>query len=243
MDVPRRARRRRTSSPPGLEDEAARTRGSPTISSTRSSEIHAADVTTPGLAASRGPGATTSARSGASRSSGSINKTRELPRSRRSARGSRPTCPTPLPETVVHGDFRLGNTMVAPRRAGAHPRRARLGDGRDRRPARGRRLPARDLQRARRPAEPARHVAGHRARRASRRRRSSPSATSRAAAATSSRSPGSRALALWKAAVFCEAIYGRYLRGELGAEDERAARFEQGVPYLAEAAAEAISAV
>ena len=48
-------------------------------------------------------------------------------------------------------------------------------------------------------------------------------------------------LALWKAAVFCEAIYGRYLRGELGAEDERAARFEQGVPYLAEAAAEAIA--
>jgi aminoglycoside phosphotransferase (APT) family kinase protein len=49
------------------------------------------------------------------------------------------------------------------------------------------------------------------------------------------------ALALWKAAVFCEAIYGRFLRGELGAEDERAARFEQGVPYLADAAAEAIS--
>jgi aminoglycoside phosphotransferase (APT) family kinase protein len=44
-------------------------------------------------------------------------------------------------------------------------------------------------------------------------------------------------LALWKAAVFCEAIYGRYLRGELGAEDARAARFEEGVPYLAEAAA------
>jgi len=46
-------------------------------------------------------------------------------------------------------------------------------------------------------------------------------------------------LALWKAAVFCEAIYGRYVRGELGAEDERAARFEQGVPYLADAAAAA----
>jgi len=45
------------------------------------------------------------------------------------------------------------------------------------------------------------------------------------------------ALALWKAAVFCEAIYGRYVRGELGAEDERAARFEEGVPYLADAAA------
>jgi aminoglycoside phosphotransferase (APT) family kinase protein len=44
------------------------------------------------------------------------------------------------------------------------------------------------------------------------------------------------ALALWKAAVFCEAIYGRYIRGELGAEDTRAAFFERGVPFLAEAA-------
>ncbi len=51
--------------------------------------------------------------------------------------------------------------------------------------------------------------------------------------------PWFEALALWKAAVFCEAIYGRFVRGELGAEDERAARFEQGVPLLAEAAAEA----
>jgi aminoglycoside phosphotransferase (APT) family kinase protein len=49
------------------------------------------------------------------------------------------------------------------------------------------------------------------------------------------------ALALWKAAVFCEAIYGRYVRGELGKEDTRAARFELGVPYLAETAAEAIA--
>ncbi len=48
------------------------------------------------------------------------------------------------------------------------------------------------------------------------------------------------ALALWKAAVFCEAIYGRFLRGELGPEDERAARFEHGVPQLAEAAAVAL---
>ena len=45
-------------------------------------------------------------------------------------------------------------------------------------------------------------------------------------------------LALWKAAVFCEAIYGRYQRGELGAEDERGAR--SSVPYLAEAAWKAI---
>ena len=50
------------------------------------------------------------------------------------------------------------------------------------------------------------------------------------------------ALALWKAAVFCEAIYGRYVRGELGAEDSRAAIFEHGVPALAAAALEALEA-
>jgi aminoglycoside phosphotransferase (APT) family kinase protein len=50
------------------------------------------------------------------------------------------------------------------------------------------------------------------------------------------------ALALWKAAVFCEAIYGRYVRGELTADDERAARFETGVPLLAETAASVIPA-
>jgi aminoglycoside phosphotransferase (APT) family kinase protein len=49
------------------------------------------------------------------------------------------------------------------------------------------------------------------------------------------------ALALWKAAVFCEAIYGRFVRGELAAEDTRAARFEEGVPRLARAARDALS--
>jgi aminoglycoside phosphotransferase (APT) family kinase protein len=48
--------------------------------------------------------------------------------------------------------------------------------------------------------------------------------------------PWFQALALWKAAVFCEAIYGRFIRGELAAEDTNAARFEQGVPLLAETA-------
>ena len=36
-------------------------------------------------------------------------------------------------------------------------------------------------------------------------------------------------------------FYGRFARGELGAEDERAARFEQGVPQLAEAATAALA--
>jgi aminoglycoside phosphotransferase (APT) family kinase protein len=44
-----------------------------------------------------------------------------------------------------------------------------------------------------------------------------------------------RALALWKAAVFCEAIYGRYLRGER--TDEVAKSFGPGVPHLVRAAA------
>ena len=48
------------------------------------------------------------------------------------------------------------------------------------------------------------------------------------------------ALALWKAAVFCEAIYGRYVRGELG-EAPQAARFEEAVPRLVDAAADALS--
>jgi aminoglycoside phosphotransferase (APT) family kinase protein len=44
-----------------------------------------------------------------------------------------------------------------------------------------------------------------------------------------------RAFALWKAAVFCEAIYKRYLRGERG--DEWSASLCDGVPRLLEVAA------
>ena len=48
------------------------------------------------------------------------------------------------------------------------------------------------------------------------------------------------ALALWKAAVFCEAIYGRYLRGELAAGDDAALIFREGVPLMAEGALQAL---
>jgi aminoglycoside phosphotransferase (APT) family kinase protein len=50
-----------------------------------------------------------------------------------------------------------------------------------------------------------------------------------------SRLPWYQALALWKSAVFCEAIYGRYLRGEH--EDPWAACLDVGVPRLIEVAA------
>ena len=41
-----------------------------------------------------------------------------------------------------------------------------------------------------------------------------------------------RALALWKGAIFCEAIYGRHLRGEMP-HDRFAASLATGVPELA----------
>ncbi len=44
------------------------------------------------------------------------------------------------------------------------------------------------------------------------------------------------ALALWKAAVFCEAIYGRWLRGEKAGEDPFASSLGEGVPQLLRAA-------
>jgi aminoglycoside phosphotransferase (APT) family kinase protein len=50
-----------------------------------------------------------------------------------------------------------------------------------------------------------------------------------------SRLPWYQALALWKSAVFCEAIYGRALRGEH--TDPWAASLEEGVPRLVEVAA------
>jgi aminoglycoside phosphotransferase (APT) family kinase protein len=48
--------------------------------------------------------------------------------------------------------------------------------------------------------------------------------------------PWYEALALWKAAVFCEAIYGRYLRGER--DDPWAAALSNGVPRLLQVAGE-----
>ena len=189
-------------------------------------------MTTPALAAFTRPGSYNERQVRRFTQLWEINKTREIPTVERVGELLARNLPEPLPPTVVHGDFRLGNTMVA-RRPVAHRRRARLGDGRDRRSSRRPRLPARDLQRAGRPAEPARHVSGDRACRLSARAELAERYAARSGRDVESLS-WFQALALWKAAVFCEAIYGRYVRGELGVEDERAARFEQGVPYLAD---------
>ena len=192
-DLPRGPSSRRTSCRPGSRSEPVAPRASATTSSTRWSRSTRRTSTTPGARRVRAPGELQRATGAALRAALGHQQDARAPAGRaRSAAWLADNVPDPLPETVVHGDFRLGNTMVAPRRAVADRRGARLGDGRDRRSARGRRLSARDVQRAGRPAEPARDVAGHRApglpvqggaRRALRRR---------AAAATSSRSPGSR---------------------------------------------------
>ncbi|MFO7573137.1 MAG: phosphotransferase family protein [Gaiellaceae bacterium] len=205
-------------------------------------EIHAADVTTPGLAAFARPGSYNERQVRRFTQLWEINKTREVPRVEEVGAWLASHPPEPLPPTVVHGDFRLGNTIV--RRA--EPTRVAavldwemgaIGD------------PRADvgylLATYSEPGGPP-----------------NPLGTSPATALPGFPSRGElveryvrdsgrdvsllhwfEALALWKAAVFCEAIYGRFTRGELGAEDERAARFEQGVPYLAEAAMSAAAGV
>jgi aminoglycoside phosphotransferase (APT) family kinase protein len=226
--------------PPGLEDEPARRSLGDDLVDTLV-EIHAADVTTAGLAAFARPGSYNERQVRRFAQLWDVNKTRELPRVPEVGSWLADNVPEPLSPTAVHGDYRLGNTMVAredPTRilAVLDWEMGAIGD------------PRADvgylLATYSEPGGPP-----------------NPLGTSPVTAlpgfpsreelvdqyvARSGRGveplPWFEALALWKAAVFCEAIYGRYLRGELGAEDERAARFEQGVPYLAEAAAAAISA-
>jgi len=224
---------------PGLDVESQRRQlGTDLVDSLV--EIHEADVSTPGLAAFSRPGSYNERQVRRFSQLWGINKTREIPTVERVGEWLGDNVPSPLPETVVHGDFRLGNTMVAP----DEPTRIlavldwEMGAIGDPRADLGYLLatysepggPPNPLG-----TSPVTALPGFPSR----------SELAERYVARSGRDvdslPWFEGLALWKAAVFCEAIYGRYLRGELGSEDERAARFEQGVPYLAEAAAEAVS--
>jgi aminoglycoside phosphotransferase (APT) family kinase protein len=221
--------------PPGLETPAARHALGLDLVDTLV-EIHAADVSTPALAAFQRTGSYLERQVRRFTDLWQINKTRELPHVDEVARLLAAHIPDPLPPTVVHGDYRLGNMMVA-----AHePTRIRavldwemgaIGDPRAdvgyllatySEPG-GRSSP---LGSSPVTAEPG-----------------FPSRTELVARYGRDVEPLGwfEALALWKAAVFCEAIYGRYIRGELGAEDTRAAIFEHAVPLLAETALDAIS--
>ena len=203
-------------------------------------EIHAADVGTPALAAFARPGSYNERQARRFAQLWEINKTRELPRVDEVGAWLGRHVPDPLPPTVVHGDYRLGNTMVGhddPTRIVAvlDWEMGAIGDPR----ADVGYLLATYSEPGGPPnplgTSPITALAGF---------------PSRAELVERYVAESGRdieplawfeALALWKAAVFCEAIYGRYVRGELGAEDTRAARFEQGVPYLADAAAAAIA--
>jgi aminoglycoside phosphotransferase (APT) family kinase protein len=221
--------------PPGLEEPEARRRLGEELVDTLV-EIHAADVSDPGLVAFARPGSYLERQVRRFSQLWEINRTRAIAAvdevGRRLAQG----LPDPLSDAVVHGDYRLGNLMVErarPERVQAvldwemgaigEPR-ADLGyllatyaePGGERSPLGVSPVTALDGF----PTK-AELVARYEDR--------------------SGRMVGPlgwfEALALWKAAVFCEAIYGRYTRGELGAEDTRAAAFEDGVPAMAEAAA------
>jgi len=225
--------------PPGLEEEAARRRLGEDLVDTVV-EIHAADVSTPGLAAFARPGPYNERQVRRFSQLWELNQTRELPRVVEVGNWLAGNLPEPLPETVVHGDYRLGNMMTAADDAARVAavldwEMGAIGD------------PRADvgylLATYTEPGGPPNPLGTSPV-------TAEPGFPSRAALAEryverSGREldalPWFEGLALWKAAVFCEAIYGRYVRGELAAEDTRAARFELGVPYLAETAAEAIA--
>jgi aminoglycoside phosphotransferase (APT) family kinase protein len=222
--------------PPGLEEPAARRRlGGELVDALV--EIHAADVRDPALAAFARSGSYLERQVRRFTQLWDVNATRELPTVVSVGRRLGETIPEQLPETVVHGDYRLGNLMVA------HDRPDRviavldweMGAIGDPRADLGYLL-ATYAEPGGTPSplgvSPVTALEGF------------PTKAQLVARyeARSGRALGPlawfEALALWKAAVFCEAIFGRYSRGELGAEDGRAAAFEHAVPRMAEAAAE-----
>ena len=225
--------------PPGLETEDARRALGLDLVDTLV-EIHAADVTRPELAAFARPGSYLERQVRRFTQLWEINQTRALPQVDDVSRLLAERLPEPLPETVVHGDYRLGNMMVAP----ADPTRIvavldwEMGAIGDPRADVGYLLSTYSEPGGRTSALGSSPVTAE------------PGFPSRAGLVARYVERSGRdveplgwfeALALWKAAVFCEAIYGRFIRGELGAEDTRAAIFEHAVPLLADTALEALA--
>jgi aminoglycoside phosphotransferase (APT) family kinase protein len=205
-------------------------------------EIHGADVSHPELAAFARAGNYLERQVRRFGQLWEINKTRELPDVEHVAAWLAARIPVPLASTVVHGDYRLGNMMVAP----GEPTRIlavldwEMGAIGDPRADVGYLLATYSEPNGRASAlgsSPVTAEAGFPSRRE----------LVEHYVASSGRDVEPlewfEALALWKAAVFCEAIYGRYIRGELGDEDTRAAVFETGVPLLAATALETIGVI
>jgi aminoglycoside phosphotransferase (APT) family kinase protein len=228
-----------TALPPPLDaDSAARRRLAYDLVDTLV-EIHAAEVTVPALAAFARPGNYNERQVRRFAQLWEINQTRDLPTVIDVGAWLAANVPEQLPATVVHGDYRLGNMIVTrdrPDRIAAvlDWEMGTIGDPR---------------------ADVGYLVATY----SEPGGESNPLGTSPVTATKgfptrselvdryAQRSGRDieplawfEALALWKAAVFCEAIYGRYVRGELTKDDARARRFETGVPLLAETAAAVI---
>ena len=228
-----------TDLPPPLDaDAAARRRLGEDLVDTLV-EIHAADVTTPDLAAFARPGNYNERQVRRFAQLWEINRTRDVPAVVEVGAWLDANVPEQLPPTAVHGDYRLGNMIVTRERpdriaAVLDWEMGTIGDPR----ADVGYLVATYSE----PGGPANPLG------------TSPvTATegfpTRAELAVRYAERSGReieplawfeALALWKAAVFCEAIYGRFMRGELTEDDERARRFETGVPLLARTAADVI---
>ena len=222
--------------PAGLEEPSARRRlGEQLVDALV--EIHAADVADPALAAFARSGSYLERQVRRFTQLWAVNATRELPTVVAVGRRLAELLPEPLPTTVVHGDYRLGNLMLARDRpdrvvAVLDWEMGAIGDPR----ADLGYLLATYAEPGGGPSplgvSPVTALEGF------------PTKADLVAryAERSGRVLGPlewfEALALWKAAVFCEAIYGRFVRGELAAEDARAAAFEHAVPRMAEVAAE-----
>ena len=198
-------------------------------------EIHAVDVGSPGVAEFVRSGSYLERQVRRFTELWEINRTRDLPAVGVVAARLASNMPDPLHPTVVHGDYRLGNVIVA---AGDPTRVAavldwELGAVGDPRADLGY-LVATWSEPGGEPdplgISPATSLPGFASRNDLIRRYVERSGRDVEPLAWF------QALALWKAAVFCEAIYGRFVRGELAEEDARAARFEDGVPLLAETA-------
>jgi aminoglycoside phosphotransferase (APT) family kinase protein len=220
--------------PPGLEAESARRALGLDLVDTLV-EIHAVDVRSPGVADFVREGSYLERQVRRFTQLWDVNRTRELPDVVEVGRWLAANLPEPAPLAVVHGDYRLGNMILA----ADDPTRIRavldwemgaVGDPRAdvgyllatySEPG-GEQNPLGTSPVTASPGFPTRRELAERYVERSG-RDVEPLAWF-------------KALALWKAAVFCEAIYGRYIRGELSAEDTHAARFERGVPLLANTA-------
>ncbi|HTW10894.1 MAG TPA: phosphotransferase family protein [Acidimicrobiales bacterium] len=226
--------------PPGLDRDAGMRRRLAEDLVDALVEVHAADVSVPALAALARPGSYLERQLRRFSALWELNVTRPLPLVAEVGARLARHLPEPLAPVVVHGDYRLGNMIVLPDRpapivAVLDWEMGAIGDPR---------ADVGYLLATYSPPDKA----------------PSPLGTSPVTAAVgfltrdelaerycqrSGRDIGPlawfEALAFWKAAVFCEAIYGRFIRGELTADDSRAAAFEHVVPALAEAASERLA--